>query len=177
MLQWDFLHSFPIFSRGECCVRSGSAGNPTDNNSRSRCLPSPRALPAPVCPEFSHPLTMVRPEEFPPFGITGGRSVLEPGSGQQGRRHPGPSTRHLLPHFSVTERGNEVTLLPSAPSWAKPPSQPGLRDSPGFTLPADRAGTLIRLECGRGTHHTLCLLTPRVFTSPTRHTPSQFPVL
>lgn len=179
MLQWGFLHSFPIFSRGKGCVRSGSMAKllitAADLMPHRDTFPHPRPSRSPCarCPHI--PLTMVSPEVFPSLWDHWWQVCAGAWLWLQGRRHPGPGTCCCASVSQRWEKRSPCCL--QHPSCANPPTQPGLTDTPGFKPSAARAGTLVNLECGHVTHCTPCFLTPQSFTSPATHTPPQFPLL
>lgn len=138
MLQWDFLHSFPIFLRGEWCVRSGFGGKThwqwqqTPPLSLTHSPPSARV---PGAPPFPLPWCLQRC--FPPFGsLLAGlcRSLA-----LQGRRLPGPSPSTCCCASASQRRGTRSPcclqhppgqILPQSPGSQTPqaanPVQPGL---------------------------------------------------
>lgn len=99
-----FWRSSPILLCGIRCVRSGVLwSKPLITTAEPLAFPYPRSSRSlhDGCPHIL-PLPWCLQQCVLPFRISGGRSVPQPGSGLQGRRQPGPGTRHLLPHFSVT---------------------------------------------------------------------------
>lgn len=121
-----FWRSSPILVCGIRCVRSGVLwSKPLITTAEPLAFPHPRSslslrdgwphiLPLPWCLQRC----------VLPFRISGGRSVPQPGSGLQGRRQPGPGTRHLLPNFSVTVFGEEVTGSMVLSATPLPPARP-----------------------------------------------------